>query len=240
MAGLSCVEGKFVADTITAEASLSTIGVMVMSGEIVVIKNVFAADVDGLLALRRSVVDWAQSVPPLDQPEPGTNCHCLQAGVSRLQKTPHIYHSYNFDRISTLPADLSRQLMRYFGPLTVLQNTITGNAASLENFDGGPALHPQIIQYPQGGGFFGRHHHPLTPQKIGLIVSLSRPGIDHDKGATCFELNKAVIDLETAHDFGDIALFRFDIPHWVKQTDPREKFDWDSERGRWTMVLPYY
>jgi hypothetical protein len=39
---------------------------------------------------------------------------------------------------------------------------------------------------------------------------------------------------------GDIALFRFDLPHWVNPSDLRDKFDWDSERGRWTMVLPYH
>jgi hypothetical protein len=30
------------------------------------------------------------------------------------------------------------------------------------------------------------------------------------------------------------------VPHWVTPSDLKDKFDWDSERGRWTMVLPYY
>lgn len=236
----TCLEGSFTDGRIAAAIPLREIGATVMSGKIVVIKNVFAAEADNLVTLRRAVFDWGQSVAPLDQPEPRTNCHCLQAGVSKLQKTPHVYHSYNFDRISKLPADLSRQLLRYFEPLTVFQNSITGNDARLERFDNGPALHPQILQYPQGGGFFGRHHHPLTPQKIGLIVGLSRRGVDHTKGGTGFDVKEAEVNLETVHDFGDIALFRFDTPHWVNQTDPRDNFNWDCERGRWTMVLPYY
>ena len=39
---------------------------------------------------------------------------------------------------------------------------------------------------------------------------------------------------------GDIALFKYDIPHGITEIDADEELDWRSERGRWSMVLPYY
>src|SRR5260370_35205487 len=55
---------------------------------------------ESLRALRQAVHKWGQETEPLPEPAPTENCHCLQAGVSRFQQTPHIYHSYNFNRIS--------------------------------------------------------------------------------------------------------------------------------------------
>ena|SRR5437588_4223366 len=239
MAEPICSQGSFSDGRITTELPLPQIAEAIMAGNIYILKGVFAAERDELIALRRAVFEWAQDVTPAEQPTPTENTHCMQAGVSKLQKTPHVYHSYNFNRISQLPAHLAAQLRKYFEPLCELQNALTGNAARLEEFDG-TALHPQVIQYPLGGGIFGRHFHPLEPQRIGLIVALSQRGVDFDKGSTCFDVNGEVVDIEPEHELGDIAFFRFDIPHWVNPSDLREKFDWHSERGRWTMVLPYY
>jgi hypothetical protein len=102
------------------------------------------------------------------------------------------------------------------------------------------SLHPQILQYPLGGGFFGKHFHPLNPQRVGLIVGLSRRGVDYDTGGTCFDINGIVIDTDLYHDLGDMALFRFDTPHWVNPSSIQQKFNWEAESGRWTLVLPYY
>ena len=212
-----------------------------MGGQIVVLKDVFAGQKEELLDLRHRVFEWAAATPPAAVPDQKANCHCLQAGVSRLQKTPHVYHSFNFNRISALSPDLSALLLKYFRPLAEFQNTVTGNTATFEQFDEGEiTLHPQLIQYPQGGSLFGRHIHPLNPQRIGLIASLSRRGIDFTKGGACFEVDGELVNTEEVHDFGDIALFRFDLPHWVSPSDPKDKFDWDVESGRWSMVLPYY
>lgn len=240
MAGLMCTKGRLVDGAITIEMSATQLSETIMSGTIVILNSVFAQESDALLSLRHAVFTWGQATPSLDQPDPQANCHCLESGVSRRQLTPHIYHSYNFNRVSQLPGDLSTQLYRCFEPLRVLQNSITGNRAEFEIPGSGASLHPQIIQYPLGGGLFGRHFHPLVPQRIGLIAALSRRGVDYDKGGTCFDIDGTVIDIEPYHDFGDVALFRFDIPHWVNPSDLRRKFGWGSESGRWTMVLPYY
>ena len=234
-----CSPGSFVNGQIVTEMPVSEISASLMAGNIFVIKGVFSSEKKDLIELRQTVVEWGRSTEPLAEPDPQENCHCMQAGVSRLQKTPHVYHSYNFNRISKLPGDLSGKLRKYFGPLCDFQNSVTGNSARLEGFEDGQTLHPQVIQYPCGGGIFGKHKHPLLPQKVGLIVGLSERGVDYRTGGTCFE-TQGVVDLESYHDLGDIALFRFDIPHWVNPSTLQDKFDWDSEAGRWTMVLPYY
>lgn len=237
---LAVVDATFRDGRIAADRPLSAVADMVMAGTIVVLKGVFAGEHAGLLALRREVFEWAQATPPSLVPVPDANGHCLQAGVSAFQKTPHVYHSYNLNRFALLPGGLGERLHRYFDPLRVLQNRLTGHRAEFGGTGEGPALHPQIIQYPLGGGLFGRHIHPLSPQRIGLIAGLSVRGVDYGKGGTCFLAGDTIIDLDTRHDLGDVALFRFDIPHWVNPSDLSDKFDWNSERGRWTMVLPYY
>jgi hypothetical protein len=101
-------------------------------------------------------------------------------------------------------------------------------------------VHPQIIQYPSGGGFFGRHWHNLEPQQLGFIVSLSKPGRDYRNGGTCFEIEGEVVDLEGRQDVGDICVWRYDHQHWVTQSDLQDKFDWDSEAGRWVATYAYF
>jgi hypothetical protein len=237
-----CVSGSFDGETITTDPAPEELGELVMSRGAVLVKGAFGAQADDLLALRERAFRWAAETPPLEEPHPTENCHCLQSGVSRFQKTPHVFHSYNFPRPSQLPADLSAHLLRYLEPLSAWKTRLTGNAAQLdERFGDGPALHPQLIQYPAGGGYFGRHIHPLEPQRIGTIVGLSRRGVDFSSGGTCVLVDEGtVVDLERHHDIGDIALFRYDAPHWVNPSDLIDKFDWESPAGRWSMVLPYY
>jgi len=238
MAGLLVSSAEFTGGAIAPRWPVSRLSAEVMSGNVVVLRGVFPAE--ELLALRRAAWRWAQAMDPTAEPGPTVNCHCLQSGISRLQKTPHVYHSYNFNRISALPDELAGRLWSFFRPLLQFQNALTGNAARLEAFEDGLTARPQLIQYPRGGGIFGRHVHPLDPQRIGLIVGMSRRGTDFDRGGTGFDIDGTVIDIEPHHDLGDVALFRFDIPHWVTPSALRTKFDWGCELGRWSMVLPTY
>jgi hypothetical protein len=235
-----CVSGSFDGKTIRTDPEPGPLGELVMDRGVVVVKGVFADQEQDLRALRERVFEWSAGTPPLPEPDPMENCHCLQSGVSAYQKTPHVFHSYNFPRPSQLPSELSAHLLRYFEPLTDFKTGLTGNAARIEEFGDGPALHPQLIQYPAGGGYFGRHIHPLEPQRIGTIVGLSQRGVDFASGGTCVLVDDDVVDLERHHDLGDIVLFRYDAPHWVNPSTLADKFDWNSQAGRWSMVLPYY
>jgi hypothetical protein len=117
-------------------------------------------------------------------------------------------------------------------------NRIAKNKAKL--LTGNSQLHPQIINYPSGGGHFARHTHPFMPQKIGVILSISKKGKDYFEGGTGFEVNGNSIQLDNFHDIGDIALFKYDIPHWITSIDIEEKMNLNTDRGRWTLVIPYY
>ena len=48
------------------------------------------------------------------------------------------------------------------------------------------------------------------------------------------------MDIEGLHDMGDISIWRYDYHHWVKQSDLKDIFDWNSENGRWLATLPSY
>jgi hypothetical protein len=214
---------------------------MVMDGEIVILKGAWSARREDLIRAREGAWNWSRSISPIPEPDPAGNCHCLQAGISRFQKTPHIFHSYNFNRLAELPSSLEALLTDLFGSLADLHRSLTGNSFQLDVPDAeGRRYHPQLIQYPAGGGLFGRHVHPFEPQRIGMVTSLSQFGTDHPQGATGFESEGVRVVTEGQHDLGDIVLFRYDLPHWVSPSDTGVSFDWDSSAGRWTMVLPFY
>ncbi len=160
--------------------------------------------------------------------------------VSRLQQAPHVFHDYNFHDLATLPPTLADHLRDLFEPLRGLYNDLTGQSVSLDVATSGPYVHPQLIHYPRGGGFFGRHWHKLEPQQLGFIVSLSQRGRDYRNGGTCFEIGDEVIDMETRQGIGDICVWRYDLQHWVTQSDLSDKFDWASDAGRWVATFAYF
>ena len=160
--------------------------------------------------------------------------------VSRLQQAPHVFHDYNFNDINDIETDIKSHLTDLFDPLRVLYQALSGHETRFEAPESGPYVHPQIIHYPSGGGFFSRHWHNLMPQKLGFIVSMSRRGRDYRNGGTCFEIDDEIVDIEGRHDIGDVCIWRYDHQHWVTQSDLRDKFDWDSESGRWVATYAYF
>jgi len=131
-------------------------------------------------------------------------------------------------------------LYALFEPLRLLYNQLTGSKIQFEVPASGPYVHPQIIHYPKGGGFFARHWHNLMPQRLGFIVALSRPKLDYSNGGTVFEIDGETVDLEDRQGIGDICIWRYDYPHWVKQSNLKDKFDWASEDGRWVATFAYF
>ena len=65
-------------------------------------------------------------------------------------------------------------------------------------------------------------------------------GVDFHKGGTTFVTPEGLEESELNNDIGDITLFRYDLPHAVSPVDSNEPIDWNSDKGRWTMILPYY
>lgn len=224
---------------IETDASLAEIAERVMErGQLVLLKGAFADEM--VTALRTAVADWGREVPAAEADDFRGAYHRRRAMVSRVQQAPHVFHDYNFNDLDASPPQLAGQLRGLFEPLRGLYNGLTGQAVRLELPDAGPYVHPQLIHYPSGGGFFARHWHNLEPQKLGFIVSLSKRGRDYRNGGTCFEFGDEVVDMEARQEIGDICIWRYDHPHWVTQSDLRDKFDWNSDAGRWVATFAYF
>jgi len=206
----------------------------VMGGEIVVIKN--AASRPELRTLREQIVTWSKSVPSSNPDRLSAVESWWRRDVDPPQSvSKHIFDSFCF--VVTNDQDPIGPACRdTFSLMAHLWRDLTGQTGDFEPDAQGRSLRPQAIHYPAGGGYFEWHEHSVDPQRIGLILSLSERGKDHQKGSTVFRTEQGVVGIDDDHDMGDICLFRYDLPHAIEPVDPADGLDWD--RGRWTMVLP--
>lgn len=207
-------------------------------GQLVLLKRVFTDE--GATAIRTAVADWGREVAPAEVDDFAGNYHRRRCMVARLQQAPHVFHDYNFNDMAALPEALRMRLQGLFEPLRELYNALSGHHVRFEIPASGPYVHPQLIHYPSGGGFFARHWHNLTPQKLGFIVSMTKRGRDFSNGGTCFEIDGEVVDTEAHQEIGDILIWRYDHHHWVTQSDLQDKFDWTSDAGRWVATFAYF
>jgi hypothetical protein len=205
---------------------------------VVILKNTFPAE--DLLHFRRTVSEWGKQTPPRDsQTYVEENFHAIETGVSPRQKTLHLYHAYNFARILTAPQAIATPLLKIFEPLREFYCRLIQRETRWNECVGRAKFRPQVIHYPRGGGHLATHVHPLEPQLIGFILSISKRGIDFKKGAVGFEaLDGSPIDTSEHHDLGDIIMFKFDLKHWVTPVDIDETLNPSDEKGRWVVTLP--
>lgn len=240
MRKVKLLPARIIGTAISTDISDGELTQQVMDGDIIVLKSAFTSAETRLL--RDLAFDWGSKQIPSRQKDfyalKHSNHFCIEQGVSSGQKTLHYYHSYNFGNFKEgLPEELTSLLTNFCVCLRDFYNRVTGNTA---DFTGEPRLHPQIIFYPSGAGLFARHTHLLEPQRIGTITSLSQHGLDFKTGGAGFEAAGELLDVAALHDIGDVALFRFDLPHWVSPVDIEEAVDRNSPRGRWTLTMSYY
>jgi hypothetical protein len=220
---------------IGAELPWAEISKEIYDGTVVILKNVY--DAAKMLAFREGVVRWGRSVPVFPHGEspsvyPVLNYHRIDDGVIR-SACPHIFHQYGFKAIDQLDADLRNTAREIAETVKDLQNRLAGT-----NFAVSPdGLYLKVLHYPAGGGFLAEHTHPLRPQGVGLITSLSRLGADLSDGAVTIASPAGLVDASRYHDIGDIVCFRYDLPHAVTPVDPTRYLDWNSESGKWSVVL---
>lgn len=215
----------------------------VMGGNIGVIHNVISES-DAARAVDAALF-WSRIEPAFDTkdgsvaPQPQQNFHRVDNNPS-LSKTKHIFHTFNLENVKTISGSEGAAMLGIFETLLLLDNKLMGKRGSLSpSASDGVNFHPQIIHYPKGGGFFDRHTHPLEPQKIGLIASLTKKGEHFEKGGTLFWSDGGELDAEPAQTIGSVTLFRFDLPHAVSKVDPDAPLEFGKSNGRWVAVLPY-
>lgn len=232
---------------IITEPPLDDLKWEVRRSEVLVLKDVF--EPDKLREIRKRVFEWGQETDEqrTKMRDADKSFHYRwQNDVDSLTgRGPDywMYHNYTFIfEQNRMPEDLYEMMYPICEKLRVLQNALAGTEVDFLCKNDEATLRPQINQYPSGGGYFGLHTHSYKPQHIGLILSLSERGTDYDRGGTRFAIQRGshgVVDVEKCHDIGDITVFRYDVPHEVLPTDPGEELDWNSQRGRWNLILPY-
>lgn len=229
------IKGSFKNGKMTCESSFSEIGALVSEGYIVILKDVF--DSQMMLSFRRQLVSWCRNNPtyphgksPSETPE--VNYHRIDDGVIR-SVCPHVFHQIGLSSPEKLENNLSGQVTKIANAMKDLQNQIAKTDFNLSP----NGLRLKILQYPLGGGFLAEHSHPIEPQRLGLILSLSKIGKDFSSGGTFFQTPRGRVDTLKYHDIGDIVLFRYDLPHAVAIVNEDEKLDWSAETGKWSVVL---
>lgn len=229
------VEGFLKDGKIASHTSFSDIAAQVFEGRIVVIKGVFEPEM--LLDFRRQLVSWWKSNPPFPHGKspntaPEINYHRIDDGVIK-SVCPHIFHQFGFNSPNKLADEIGQPAQIIAESMKDLQNKVAGTDFDISLTE----LRLKILQYPAGGGFLAEHSHPLEPQRIGLITSLSQIGTDFAAGGTFFQTPFGRVDTLAHHDIGDIILFRYDLPHAVAAVDENQALDWNADTGKWSVVL---
>ncbi len=204
-----------------------------MGGDIVVLKRVFPESL--MDSCKATLLDWQSKHPASDPERLETNAHWWRRDVNPPSKTKHLFETFCF--VFDGRKDSLAEVATVFERMDAIWRALTSRTETMQTGDKGGMLRPQVIHYPRGGGFFDWHCHDLEPQGIGLIVGMSKYGRDFTAGGTKFRLGSSELDTTSAHDIGDICLFRYDLDHAVGDVDRDYPLEWGGT-GRWTMVSP--
>ena len=226
----------FIAEgAIRSERSDAEIAALVSAGRIVILKGAFAPDT--MVQLREAATGWGKDTAPFPHGEspnamPTLNYHRIDDGLI-ASSLPHVFHQICFNTLESLGEEIGRAVGSAAALMRDLQNRVAGT-----KFDFAlNGLRVKVLRYPRGGGYLSEHEHPLEPQRIGLITSLSRIGNDFVSGGTTFRTPFGFVDTNEYHDIGDIIIFRYDLAHAVRPVDEDKQIDWDAESGKWSMLL---
>ncbi|QIP11674.1 hypothetical protein G8759_03010 [Spirosoma aureum] len=233
------VDAEFRDGQIVPEISYDDVMRLVNEPNIVIVKTGIPAEL--LTKVIEGTRQWAAQTPLAEGPDTfDNNQHKQRLHIAKIQQAPQLFHDHTFDAIVELESTFKQTLLSVFDPMRNFWNSLTGNEEAFGIRKGEPYFHPQVTHYPLGGSFFGRHWHPLNPQKVGMILALNQYGKDYTSGGTGYVINNHIVETEGYHDLGDMILFRYDLPHWVSPSSFADRFNWDDPAGRWVSILPFY
>ena len=230
-----CVECEPANGGVRCERSFEEIGEFVSEGKIVILKGALAPA--AMLDYREAVMNWGRQTEPFPHghspgDSPALNYHRIDDGAIP-SVCPHVFHQFAFNTIETLDRHVREPTSQVAKTLCDLQNAIADTRLDLSLI----GLRAKVLHYPAGGGFMAEHTHPLEPQRIGLVLSMSQHGTDLTHGATNFVTPEGPVDTTREHNIGDVIVFRYDLPHEVTPVDEDAAIDWDSQAGKWSFVL---
>ena len=150
-----------------------------------------------------------------------------------VKRIAHLFrYSYTHENVTSI--------FQLIHPLNVFRNSIAGLDKNFTFFNDyeGFLSQPAALHYPVGGGYMSAHVDPVDPQKVEMVLSLSERGVDFNEGGLSIFIDNEWKDIEKFVRFGDICMFRPNIPHRVNPIDPSIKLDWNCCSGRWTLFSP--
>jgi len=229
-------------DLLNKSIMMSDILNHVNDGDIVLIKKFMHEDI--LRETTRLLLEWAKSTPQNKQnPLDIKNSTHLQSYLPALSEARYIHHVFTFYMDARETKGLLDEKLNYiFDELVNVWAELNPEKdySYTPSTSDGYLFLPQVIHYPEGGGFFSEHSHELLPQRVGLILAGSDIATDYKCGAVRFRDSRDGEWLSTLnkHEIGDLLLFRFDLYHDITPVDPESDLDFNSNNGRWTFVLP--
>lgn len=148
-------------------------------------------------------------------------------GVSARAFRTRLYFPWNDSPSGEVPAALA---------LARLRNVLAERSASLGTDDPSTFTVAQVVHYPRGGGFLARHFDHDDGLYCVIIVALSLPGRDFERGGLFVEPGGTRLDVDALLAPGDACLFRPELYHGVDPVDAGETGpDFGDARGRWVL-----
>lgn len=150
-----------------------------------------------------------------------------QEGASARAFRTRLYFPWNDCPSDEVPAALA--LARLRNVLAERDETLGADGASTFTV-------AQVVHYPRGGGFLARHFDHDDGLYCVIIVALSAPGRDFERGGLFVEPGGQRVDIDALLSPGDACLFRPDLYHGVDPIDSADSgVDFADPRGRWVL-----
>ena len=229
------ITGRLRDSKIVTNSSNLYISAMIEKGNVVIIRGVFNSKL--LLAIKNEVFSFGQEVSEANHQSAAqvANFHRIDDNhpAMTVQRVAHFFrYSYvNSDETS---------IFNVIHPLNILRNDLAGLPENYTFYDddSGYVSQPAVLHYPCGGGKMEAHVDPLEPQKVEMVCSFSERGEDFDTGGLSIYIDKQWRDIEQYIKFGDICMFRPDVPHRVDEIDAHKDKNFNHISGRWTVFSP--
>jgi len=207
-------------------------------GKIFIVRSVHPTE--EIVELRKATHDYGQTAPPSFHKIQGNcpNFHNVNE-ENPLYKVLMRIHSYHFFRWNSEPFDIFPDVL---GPLQVYEtlNEYDPEKIISNTCDDNVVPRVQIHHYPLGGGHTQMHRDPTNLVKVAWVTMMSKRGEDYQTGGLYFldlfgEKFHPETDLEL--NIGDTVVFYPPLIHGVDAIDPEQSSEWDSDNGRWSLIL---
>jgi len=227
--------GKIVKEEIITTESIESIAKLISVGKVVIVKGVYDKNI--LNIVKSEIFDFGQKIPE-NNPERDAktvNFHRIDNNHQQMsvKRIAHFFrYSYHYQKATSI--------FKLIHPLNILRNSIAGldkNYTFYSDFKGFLSQ-PAALHYPLGGGYMAAHVDPIEPQKVEVVLSLSERGVDFKEGGLSIFIDQEWQDVEKYISFGDICMFRPNIPHRVDPIDSSSELGWNKIAGRWTVFSP--